>query len=134
VVTIDGLTREEVKNDVGEMETKTVLYFVEQDVKPLILNQINAQAIGSITGSKTAGEARGQKIELYNDETVMFGRKRVGGVRVRAVSHTPGGGQQQTFTPGRGRPTFGAQPQTREPDLERDLERQMPPLPKDPPF
>jgi hypothetical protein len=36
------------------------------------------------TGGRTVGEISGKKIVVYNDPTVMFGKKAVGGIRIRA--------------------------------------------------
>lgn len=86
VLTIKGFRQESVKGDDGD-ETKVVLHFME-DVKPLIVNRTNAQLIGVVTGAKTAGEARGKQIVVFNDITVSFGGKITGGLRIKKASAT----------------------------------------------
>lgn len=87
VLTIKGFRMETVKSDDGE-EEKTVLHFVE-DVRPMILNRTNAQLVGVATGAKTAGEARGKQIVVYNDPTVSFGGKITGGLRIKKLVGAP---------------------------------------------
>lgn len=87
VLTIKGFRMETLKGDDSE-EDKMVLHFME-DVKPMVLNRTNAQLVGVCTGAKTAGEARGKQIVVYNDPTVSFGGKITGGLRIKKVSGTP---------------------------------------------
>ncbi len=87
ILTIKGFRSETLKNDDGE-ELKTVLHFHE-DVKPMVINRTNAQLIGIATGAKTAGEARGKKIVVFNDPTVGFGGKITGGLRIKKLSGAP---------------------------------------------
>jgi hypothetical protein len=87
VLTIKGFRMETLKSDDGE-EDKMVLHFVE-DVKPMVLNRTNAQLVGVATGAKTAGDARGKKIVVYNDPTVAFGSKITGGLRIKKIAGAP---------------------------------------------
>ena len=80
VVTMDDFTIETLIGEHGD-EKKGVLYFVG-DVKPLIVNSGNWEVIESIYGDNTDGWL-GHKIEIYNDPSVRFGRKVVGGIRIR---------------------------------------------------
>lgn len=81
-LTIRGFKTQAVKGDHGD-EQKVVLYFVEEGYKPMILNQTNSKRIGISTGAKSAGEARGRKINVYNDPLIEFGGDIVGGLRIR---------------------------------------------------
>lgn len=81
VLTIKGFKSETIDSDEGE-ETKIVMYFVE-NVKPMVLNRTNSQLIGAATGAKTAGDARGKKIRVYNDPMITFGGKVTGGLRIK---------------------------------------------------
>jgi hypothetical protein len=95
ILTIKGFKVETLKSDEGE-EDKTVMHFIE-DVKPMVLNRTNSQLVGVATGAKTAGEARGKKIVVYNDPTVGFGGKITGGLRIKKVTGAPkpaSGGRQ----------------------------------------
>lgn len=87
ILTIKGFKREVLKSDDGD-EEKTVMYFME-DFKPMVLNRTNAQLLPIATGAKTAGEARGKQIVVYNDPTVGFGGKITGGVRIKKIAGTP---------------------------------------------
>ena len=87
VLTIKGFRMETLKNDDSE-EEKIVLYFVE-DCKPMVINRTNAQLIGVATGAKTAGDARGKQVVIYNDVTVSFGGKITGGLRIKKLTGAP---------------------------------------------
>ncbi len=87
VLTVKGFRMESIKGDDGE-EEKVVLHFME-DIKPMIVNRTNAQLVGVCTGAKTAGEARGKQIVVYNDPTVSFGGKITGGLRIKKVTGAP---------------------------------------------
>jgi hypothetical protein len=87
ILTIKGFRVETLKNDDGD-EDKTVMYF-EEDYKPMVLNRTNAQLVGAATGAKTAGEARGKQVVVYNDITVSFGGKVTGGLRIKKVAGQP---------------------------------------------
>jgi hypothetical protein len=101
ILTVKGFRNESLKSDDGD-EEKMVLHFVE-DVKPMVINRTNAQLIGVCTGAKTAGEAKGKQIVVYNDATVSFGGKITGGLRIKKVTGTPklvnGKGQDETDVP-----------------------------------
>lgn len=87
VLTIKGFRMETLEND-DSTEEKTVMHFLE-DVKPMVLNRTNAQLVGVCTGAKTAGEAKGKQIVVYNDPTIAFGGKIMGGLRIKKISGAP---------------------------------------------
>lgn len=80
VVTIDGVHTETVKSE-GKDESKSVMTFRES-IKPMILNLTNWMILEESYGQDSDDWA-GHPVELYHDPSVMFGGKRVGGVRVR---------------------------------------------------
>jgi hypothetical protein len=85
LVTISGLTQENVAKEGAEPEMKTCLHFLELD-KPLVLNSTNGQMIAQITGISNDIETgwAGKRIVLFDDPNVSFSGKLVGGIRVRA--------------------------------------------------
>jgi len=85
LVTISGLTHENVAKEGVEPDMKAALHFTELE-KPMILNSTNGQLIARITGHDTDIERTwvGAKVVLYDDPNVSFGGKLVGGIRVRA--------------------------------------------------
>ena len=87
VLTIKGFKLETVKGDDHD-EEKTVLHFVE-DVAPMILNRTNAALLAVCTGCKTAGEAKGKQITVYDDPTVSFGGRVTGGLRIKKIPGAP---------------------------------------------
>ncbi|MDA1095366.1 MAG: hypothetical protein O3A25_19205 [Acidobacteria bacterium] len=67
----------------GETELKWLL--TVDDLKPLILNATNIRRLVAAFESQDTDDWIGQRIVLYDDPTIEFGGKQVGGVRVRAV-------------------------------------------------
>jgi len=83
--TISRVSREEVNADNGGREMKVVMAFAEAHLKPMILNIGNATAVTELYGDDSANWV-GKRVEVYTDPNVMFGGKRVGGLRLRAPS------------------------------------------------
>ena len=83
------MTKDQIEADNG-MEERAVLNF-HGDLKPLILNNTNKELLKIIfPGIQTTGQLKNQSIVLYNDPTIMFGKKMVGGIRIRsAVPQAP---------------------------------------------
>lgn len=90
VGTIREITQENVAKQGAEPEMKFCLHFDEWD-KPLVLNSVNGQLIAQIVGSEETDHWMGSQVELYEDPSIMFAGKLVGGIRVRA----PGSRVQQ---------------------------------------
>ena len=62
-------------------EVKWVVYFAGYE-KGLVLNAVNRQTLGELYPSPE--DSIGQPIVVYVDDSIMFGGKKVGGVRLRA--------------------------------------------------
>lgn len=89
LATISHLTRENLAMEDHQPEMKYVIHFQEADLKPMVLNRINAQLIAQITGSEETDDWAGKQIVCYNDPTVSFAGKLTGGIRVRAPKLRP---------------------------------------------
>ena len=83
IVTIASVAEEKVIGPGGKEEVKPVMRFKEKGVKPLILNKVNQKMIASILKTPYIERWVGNRIQLYADPTVKFGREVTGGVRVR---------------------------------------------------
>jgi hypothetical protein len=81
LLTIGEVSTAMVKGDHGD-ECKTVMMFREQGVKAMIMNNCNWMTLEDAYGEES-DDWNGKPVELYVDPNVMFGGKRVGGVRVR---------------------------------------------------
>ncbi len=82
IVTISGLTNENLAKDGEVPDMKYVLHFSE-NLKPMVLNLTNGKLIAIVTQSEETDEWIGKKITLWNDPTVSFGEKMTGGIRVQ---------------------------------------------------
>lgn len=88
LMTIRKLTQENVAKEGVEPEMKWCLHFDESD-KPLVLNSTNAQLIAVITQEEDTDNWTDHKIVLYDDPSISFGGKLVGGIRIRAAKNQP---------------------------------------------
>jgi hypothetical protein len=76
-------TREEEVTAPGKgTETRLVLYF-DGLKKGLVLNTANAEALAEITGTDDYEKWSDIPVQLYADPDVTFGKKKVGGIRIR---------------------------------------------------
>ncbi len=96
-VTIVGWRETDVSMESEPTKIKYVLDFQETD-KPLVLNNTNGQRIEAITNSDDFDDWKGQRITLFNDKTVSFGGKTVGGIRVYVPQQAPAAAQQPDIT------------------------------------
>lgn len=88
LVTIRGVHQENVAKEGAPEELRWCITFEEVD-KPMVLNSTNGQLIAQITKSEETDSWGGHKIVLYDDPSVSFGGKLVGGIRVRAPRNQP---------------------------------------------
>jgi hypothetical protein len=90
LVTISRVDLQDVKNEAGSFDTKAVMYVsnpsnVELDTaRGIILNAGNWDSCESISGQVDSDDWNGTEIVVYIDPNVMFGRDKVGGLRIRA--------------------------------------------------
>src|SRR5262249_9153315 len=75
----------------GEPKEETIVFFQEEEIKPLILKPTVATQIAEIVGSPKRVDWIGRKVEFYHEKTVMMAGKTVGGLRARAVSQKKNG-------------------------------------------
>jgi hypothetical protein len=83
VHTVVKCAEEEINSSDGGSETKWILYL--SDLKPLIMNATNIRRAVAAFASSETDTWPGKKIVVYDDESVEFGGKVVGGVRLRAI-------------------------------------------------
>lgn len=89
IVTIAG-----VKADVEVIGTegksrKSVVYFAEQGIKPMILNVARSKSIEKVTGSRYVEDWSGKQIQLYIDNNIKAFGDVVAAVRVRPRKPQP---------------------------------------------
>jgi len=78
---IDKVDMATLKSEHGE-EEKPVMHFRGGNLKPMILNNTTWLACEAAYGDDS-DLWRGKPVEVYHDPNVMFGAKKVGGVRLR---------------------------------------------------
>lgn len=98
LVTIEGMTEENVAKDGAPEQMKYALHFKELE-KPFVLNSTNAQLISQITGEEDTDHWIGHKIVLYTDPTIMYQGKLTGGIRCRAPKQGSGKPSQASKRP-----------------------------------
>lgn len=87
VVAIKEIKSENLGRD-DNKEEKLVVYFNEFE-KGLVLNKVNAEALAEIATTREFEKWIGIKCILYVDPNVMFGSKRVGGIRIKPATVSP---------------------------------------------
>ena len=87
LVQVSHLTMDSIESD-NKTERRAALHF-HGDLKPMVLNQTNKELLKVATGENTAGGVKNKKIVLFNDPTIMFGGKMVGGIRIRKAKNQP---------------------------------------------
>ncbi len=91
--TIDHVAEENIAKEGAQEELKACVHLREYE-KPLTLNSTNAQLIAAIAAQAGVTDPNetdnwpGLKIVLYDDPTISFQGKLVGGIRVRAPRKT----------------------------------------------
>lgn len=88
LVTIKDVFQDNVAKEGAPEELRWCVGFSELE-KPMVLNSTNGQIIAQITKNEDTDGWVGHKVVLYDDPTVSFGGKLVGGIRVRAPRNQP---------------------------------------------
>ena len=89
-VNLVAVRAEEIPNS---SRRKLVAQFAEFE-KPLILNATNIKRLSAMFGSRNTAHWRGA-VSLYVDESIEYGGRRVGGIRVKEAATNGGGIQPQ---------------------------------------
>jgi len=84
VLTIRGFKMETVGQG-NDADERCILYFTEEDYKPMVVNKTNMQRIKHVTGAETTAQARGKQVCVYNDPMIEYGGKLTGGVRIKPL-------------------------------------------------
>ena len=85
---ITGVSQENVAKEGAEPEMKWCLHFQNTD-KPMVLNSTNMQLIAMFLESEDTDDWTNKRVVLYDDPSVSFGGKLVGGIRVRKYIPKP---------------------------------------------
>jgi len=80
-VTVARWCEEDLSRDDKPEQMETILYF-EGVEKGFVLKPTNAGLAQEATGAQTRDELVGKVLQLWFDESVMFGDERTGGIRV----------------------------------------------------
>ena len=83
-IQIAGVSQEKIGQ---EQEQKFVLWFLGDELKPLVLNKTNINILRALYGDDS-DSWKGKHVNVYNDPTVGYAGQITGGVRLRMP--TPG--------------------------------------------
>lgn len=83
IVTIADFARVNVAMDDQPPDFKWTMRFEEFD-KPMVLNSTNIQLAENALGSDNTDDWLGKQVIVYNDPNITFGKKLVGGIRIKA--------------------------------------------------
>jgi len=85
VVTVANVEQQNVAPENQPKELKWVMHFEEEWAKPLVLNRVNTELAAKVLKSDDTDDWAGKQIVAYQDPTINYGGKVIGGIRVRAV-------------------------------------------------
>jgi hypothetical protein len=88
LVTIRGFSQQNAGRD-DAPEMKWTMSFIELN-KPMVMNSTNLQLCAQALGSDDTDHWIGKQVVLYNDPSVQFQGKLIGGIRIRAPKKRPG--------------------------------------------
>lgn len=88
LVTIRGFSQQNAGRD-DAPEMKWTMSFIELN-KPMVMNSTNLQLAAQALGSDDTDHWIGKQVVLYNDPSVQFQGKLIGGIRIRAPKKRPG--------------------------------------------
>jgi len=93
VLTVAGMSRADISKDNEPADHQTLLKFAEFD-KPMVLKITNKQLLklaifGDANVNCTIGQLVGKQVLVFNDPTVDFAGKIVGGIRIKAAPAAP---------------------------------------------
>jgi hypothetical protein len=88
LVTIRGFSQQNAGRD-DAPEMKWTMSFIELN-KPMVMNSTNLQLAAQALGSDDTDNWIGKQVVLYNDPSVQFQGKLIGGIRIRAPKKRPG--------------------------------------------
>ena len=73
IATIKSVGNEEVTGTDGKKEVCSVIRFVENDIKPMILNATNNKTIAKLFKTPYIEQWKGRKIQIYTEKVKAFG-------------------------------------------------------------
>lgn len=73
IATIKTVGNEEVTGSDGKKEICSVIHFVENDIKPMILNATNNKTIAKLFKTPYIEQWAGRKIQIYTEKVKAFG-------------------------------------------------------------
>jgi hypothetical protein len=88
LVTIKGFSQQNAGRD-DAPEMKWCMSFIELN-KPMVMNSTNLQLAAQALGSDDTDNWTGKQVVLYNDPSVQFQGKLIGGIRIRAPKKRTG--------------------------------------------
>jgi hypothetical protein len=97
LVTIRGFAQQNAGRD-DAPEMKWTMSFIELG-KPMVMNSTNLQLCAQALASDDTDNWIGKQIVLYNDPSVQFQGKLIGGIRIRAPKKRSGTPAATTPTP-----------------------------------
>lgn len=95
VVTVQSVDQQNVAPENQPRELKWVMHFEEEWAKPLVLNRVNTELAAKILKSDDTDDWAGKQLVAYQDPTINYGGKVIGGIRLRAVRSTDKSGASE---------------------------------------
>lgn len=85
VVTVESVDQQNVAPENQPKELKWVMHFEEEWAKPLVLNRVNTELAAKVLKNDDTDHWVGKQLVAYQDPTINYGGKVIGGIRLRAI-------------------------------------------------
>lgn len=85
IVTVQSVDQQNVAPENQPKEMKWVMHFEEEWAKPLVLNRTNTELAAKVLKSDDTDDWAGKQLVAYQDPSINYGGKVIGGIRLRSV-------------------------------------------------
>jgi|APGre2960657373_1045057.scaffolds.fasta_scaffold00317_14 hypothetical protein len=99
IVTVESVDQQNVAPENQPKELKWVMHFAEEWAKPLVLNRVNTELAAKVLKSDDTDDWCNKQIVAYQDPTINYGGKVIGGIRLRSVKPTDKAGDAPDAEP-----------------------------------
>ena len=73
ILTISDFKEEVIEGDKGRKERKCVMYFVEKDVRPMVVNLTNRKMLAKLYHTTDSAKLKGKLVKIGTDQVKAFG-------------------------------------------------------------
>lgn len=84
ILTIADFKEEVIEGDKGRKERKCIMYFVEKDVRPMVVNLTNRKMLAKLYHTTDSNKLKGKLVKIGTDKVRAFGAEH-DALRIRPI-------------------------------------------------